>query len=515
MNSLRARILLSFTLTTAIVVGVLGAWHYNNVSRFLHAELDDRVRTYTRFLARQAVSAIYTENQDELAEMTRNTLEIPLVSRVLFLRSDGVSVVWQQASPGNLLARPPAASEPPNAAAFCGSEPIVLPAFSPDQADKHPGSLVGFVNIELTPTPIGAQLHAVLVNIIIMELILLLGSLLLIVLLERWVTGPLTAMTERVRRMAHGDLAIRVEIPQSQDEVATLCRSINQMADALEMQTQQLEATVEEKTRAIEQRERQMMYQEKMASLGRISASIAHEINNPLNFISLGLDFLESQKPRSEEALTGSFNLRNDEVWAVVRDIRRGASRVRGIVDSLRGFARHDEERRYDYEMHALIAEVLQMYRHDLEQNEVDLTTDITFTGTINGSPLRANQILVNLMGNALDALRENDGPRRLQIRLWADGEVVHLAVDDNGPGVAVENRTRLFEPFFTTKPPGKGTGLGLALSFEMASREGGRLRFDPAGPLGGATFAVSLPQRRPRATPSPPRDDPAATDPR
>jgi len=339
--------------------------------------------------------------------------------------------------------------------------------------------------------------------------------LLLIVMLERWVTGPLVSMTERVRRMAQGDLTTRVEIPQSQDEVATLCRSINQMADALEMQTQHLEATVEEKTRAIEQRERQMMYQEKMASLGRISASIAHEINNPLNFISLGLDFLESQKPRSEEALTGSFNLRNDEVWAVVRDIRRGASRVRGIVDSLRGFARHDEERRYDYEMHALIAEVLQMYRHDLEQNEVDLTTDITFTGTINGSPLRANQILVNLMGNALDALRENDGPRRLQIRLWADGEVVHLAVDDNGPGVAVENRTRLFEPFFTTKPPGKGTGLGLALSFEMASREGGRLRFDPAGPLGGATFAVSLPQQRPRATPSPPGDDPAANDPR
>ncbi len=98
MNSLRARILLSFTLTTAIVVGVLGAWHYNNVSRFLHAELDDRVRTYTRFLARQAVSAVYTENQDELAAMTTNTLAIPMVTRVCFLRSDGASVLQQDVS---------------------------------------------------------------------------------------------------------------------------------------------------------------------------------------------------------------------------------------------------------------------------------------------------------------------------------------------------------------------------------------------------------------------------------
>jgi signal transduction histidine kinase len=247
---------------------------------------------------------------------------------------------------------------------------------------------------------------------------------------------------------------------------------------------------------------------EKLATLGRFIASIAHEINNPLTAVIGYADMLSeaSLAPNDAEMLA---------------QLRHGANRVRVIVRNLQIFARQQKSGDAHVSLNLLIEQALTLKSNDFifDQIEVqaDLSPELPFTWADGG---KLSQVLLNLLVNAQHTLRERDLPRLMMIRslveLGADGGLrLKLSVGDNGAGVPMELRKRIFEPFFTTKLPGEGTGLGLSICAELLADYGGTIEVGESA-LGGADFLITLPQRLPpeqqlAATPATPTEAVAA----
>ncbi|MFZ5442921.1 MAG: sensor histidine kinase [Myxococcota bacterium] len=221
---------------------------------------------------------------------------------------------------------------------------------------------------------------------------------------------------------------------------------------------------------------------ERLAVLGTLAAGVAHELNNPLAYVTANLKQLEREPP--DDAAERA------EIWA---ETRAGLERIAAIVRDLKGISRASPRGVDALELDALLrqtARLTSLRSRGRVKLEVELEQDLP---ACTADEQRLAQVLLNLAVNACDALEEHARPDPL-IRFSAQraGERVRVVVEDNGPGVDPEVKRRLFTPFFTTKPPGKGTGLGLVLSREYLEAFGGTLRCEDS-PLGGARFVVEL----------------------
>ena len=259
-----------------------------------------------------------------------------------------------------------------------------------------------------------------------------------------------------------------------------------------------------------------MVQQEKMASVGMLAAGVAHEINNPVGFISSNLNTLK----KYAERLAEYFRLREertkicpdrscekDLVEAAVRlkieyilhdlpdlikESLEGTERVRDIVLSLKSFSRVDQPRRDLVDINGCLEDTLRIVWNELKY-KATVSKDYGELPEISCYPGQLNQVFMNLLINAGQALAEKG---EIGIRTWFAADEIHVAVSDNGCGIAPENIPRLFEPFFTTKEVGKGTGLGLSISYDIVTRQhGGRLEVE-SRPGRGSTFTVHLPLR-------------------
>jgi two-component system sensor histidine kinase HupT/HoxJ len=262
----------------------------------------------------------------------------------------------------------------------------------------------------------------------------------------------------------------------------------------------------------------QLVHAEKMASLGRLVAGVAHELNNPLSFV-LGnvhalkryvgrlrryLDALhEGAAPDELAALRGS--LRVDRILAdvgpLIDGLHEGAERSRDIVAGLRRFSAADrgEDAVFD------LAEVVRRSVHWVVRasaSAIEVAIDLPVPLPVRGSAGQMQQVVVNLVQNAVDATEGRAGAA-LEIRGRGDATSVEVAFRDNGSGFSTEGLARAFEPFFTTKPPGKGTGLGLSISYGLAQRHGGSLAA-ANDPRGGAVMTLTLPRAADVDDPSP-----------
>ncbi len=244
----------------------------------------------------------------------------------------------------------------------------------------------------------------------------------------------------------------------------------------------QLELEQQASLRASEMRRAQA---ERLAMMGRLSAGVAHEINNPLAVVRSNVNALEAHARELERLPAG-------ELDEVIADTKAGIERIMEIVSDLKAWSRDDADGTEPVELLALLASTLRLARVRLPR-AVEVSVDAPpLVPRVTVHPRKLGQALLNLLMNAGDALEAAGvpGPRiELQVRV-AEGEV-RVTVRDNGPGLSADARAHLFEPFFTTKPPGKGTGLGLALSKEYVESFGGRLELDEAAP--GASFTVTL----------------------
>jgi signal transduction histidine kinase len=237
---------------------------------------------------------------------------------------------------------------------------------------------------------------------------------------------------------------------------------------------------------ALADSERRRATTERLATVGRLAAGVAHEINNPLGFVKANVEFA-----REHLAEAGQ----REELAEALADAALGVERIRRIVSDLRGFARADSDEPCGVRVEDAVAEALRLA--SLRTRELSVGSDLPpGLPPVRICRKRLVQVLVNLLVNAADAIVESEAPaarRWISISAERDGSHVVVRVDDGGPGIPEDVLAHLFEPFFTTKAPGAGTGLGLAVSREYAEAAGGGLAASN-GPGGGARFELRVP---------------------
>ncbi|MFY0525409.1 sensor histidine kinase [Archangium gephyra] len=252
-----------------------------------------------------------------------------------------------------------------------------------------------------------------------------------------------------------------------------------------------LERMVDERTRALAEANARLLHAQKLEALGRMSAGLAHEVNNPLSYILSNLRHVVrglETLPCAQEGLKARDDLRD-----ACRDAALGAERIERIVQDVRIFARMDEPPREQVDVRQVMELTLSMAARALRP-ELSLVRDFQEVPPVWGSEHGLGQVFLNLIVNATHALAGREAPElRLGIRQREDG-MVAVEVRDNGSGIRPEHLSRLFEPFFTTKPVGTGTGLGLSICHGIVTRLGGDILVDSA-PGQGTTFHVLLPR--------------------
>lgn len=258
--------------------------------------------------------------------------------------------------------------------------------------------------------------------------------------------------------------------------------------------------------------QQQLVHSEKMASLGRLVAGVAHELNNPISFVygnaaamkryaerlARYLDAVHREVPCAEREKLRA-ELRIDRLLAdlpsLIDGTLEGAERTRDIVDALKRFSATNRDERQRFDLVPVVERAVHWVRK-AAPDQFEVVLNLPAHLEIEGSPGQLQQVVMNLVQNAADATAAQAGtprPPRLEISAaTADGMLI-LSFRDNGPGIAPENFGKLFDPFFTTKPVGQGTGLGLAISYGIVERHGGRLAA-ANHPKGGALFTLSLP---------------------
>ncbi|MCV2371002.1 hypothetical protein LNV07_23180 [Paucibacter oligotrophus] len=264
-----------------------------------------------------------------------------------------------------------------------------------------------------------------------------------------------------------------------------------QLERQVQARTQELSQTNRELKHQIAQRlqaEDELMQSAKLAVLGQMSAGIAHEINQPLT----------AMRALSRNGLLLLEKGRNDSVAANLNSIDAMVERMTGITRQLKNFARKAEEAHAPVSLARAIGGARLLLEHRIKAEQVELTLNVADDLLVRCEPNRLEQVLINLIANALDATK--DAPLR-QLRINAlppqqgEGNRVLVQISDNGAGIAPDLVSRLFEPFFTTKPAGQGLGLGLVISSKIIHDFGGSLRArpNPAEQGGGMTFEFDL----------------------
>jgi two-component system, NtrC family, sensor kinase len=307
------------------------------------------------------------------------------------------------------------------------------------------------------------------------------------------------------------------------EDVVHLNRKFQASESELRKVNAQLRESVRSERQALDDLKRtqsQMVQMEKLSSLGQMVAGIAHEINNPLAFVSNNLAVLQRDSG-SLRALLDLYREGDEALAAAAPELRErivglceeidlgytlasldrlmgrsldGLGRIQQIVKGLRDFARLDESELKEADLNEGIRSTVAIIQSQAKKQGVELALDLGPLPQVTCYPAKVNQVVMNLLTNAIDAC-SGGGKVTVQTTPAEGGVVIH--VRDTGRGIDPAVREKIFDPFFTTKPPGHGTGLGLSISYGIVQDHGGRLTFDST-PGQGTQFTVLLPLRPP-----------------
>ncbi len=404
------------------------------------------------------------------------------------------------------------------------------------------GETIGAVILEYTPL-YKAALATAQKNIIVTLFISVGCSVFALAagyLLSKSISKPIKQLQQAVVNLVEGKLDTRVNI-RSQDEIGELATSFNKMADDLQYsreklinaneqlrdeitERQEAEAELQQALKDLQKTQIQLIQSEKMSSLGQLVAGVAHEINNPVNFIYGNLEYTDDytqqmlllirlyQKhyPYPEPEIQNANQL--NEIEYLIEDLpkmltsmKMGAKRIREIVLSLRIFSRLDEAEFKTADLHEGIDSTLLILQHRLKaQNnrpQIEVVKEYGKMPKIQCFAGQMNQVFMNLLANAIDALEEAFQkelcPNPL-IRISSEqvNENAVIRITDNGSGIPKEIQSRLFDPFFTTKAVGKGTGMGLSISYQIITEKHGGSLECISSPGQGAEFVIAIPIR-------------------
>jgi signal transduction histidine kinase/PAS domain-containing protein len=330
-------------------------------------------------------------------------------------------------------------------------------------------------------------------------------------------------------------LAIQLGIAIQQSDLYTQSEQSALQAQAQAQQLRESEALLKQQAQNLQQAfqelkslQLQLIQSEKMSSLGQLVAGVAHEINNPVGFIDGNLSYVQTyaqdllsfvelyQKhypnPIAEiQAKAKEIDLPflQQDLNKILGSMKIGTDRICQIVLSLRNFSQMDEADYKEVELHEGIDSTLMILQHRLkvssERPAIEVIQDYTKLPLVQCYPGQLNQVLMNILSNAIDALEDTevtrtvqdikDNPSQITIRTgMVDRHWVEITIADNGPGIPEKVRERIFDPFFTTKPIGKGTGMGLSISYQIiVEKHGGKLEC-VSNPNQGTEFVIQIP---------------------
>ena len=324
--------------------------------------------------------------------------------------------------------------------------------------------------------PAERELRATQHTIIAVSLGGILFATAIVWLFIRNTTRPLRQLRDSAEAVGKGDFTYRVNVT-SQDECGELANVFNRMTENLQTSRSQLEQTV---TR-LENTQAQLIQSEKLSAIGEFVAGVTHELNNPLTSL---LGFSELLQQTNVDERQKRF----------VERIAGSARRCQKIVQSLLSFARQHKPERKATDLNELVEAVIEIMAYEMRTSniEVEKQLDSTLPGVL-VDPHQIQQVFLNLVNNARQAMEGQQSSGRLRVRTEAAHGRVRVTFQDNGPGISEENLKKIFDPFVTTKEAGKGTGLGLSLSYGIIQEHGGTIRAESKSGT-GATFVIDLP---------------------
>lgn len=306
----------------------------------------------------------------------------------------------------------------------------------------------------------------------------LVGAAAIVYLLLQRLTQPLRKLRASAEAIRRGDFSQRVECA-SQDECADLAEAFNRMTESLDQTIARLKLT-----------QAQLVQSEKLAGIGEFVAGVAHELNNPLTSVIGFAELMQNTELAPGQKRQLDF-------------IVKSAKRCQKIVQSLLSFARQHKPERKLVKVQDLVEAALEILAYQLRTSNIKVLTHFDpAVPKVLGDAHQLQQVLLNIINNARQAIEQCRRPGQIEITTTAAGEKVSVQIKDDGPGIAKENVKRVFDPFFTTKQVGKGTGLGLSICYGIVQEHRGSIGV--ASTLGeGAAFTIELPAAPSSATPS------------
>ena len=301
---------------------------------------------------------------------------------------------------------------------------------------------------------------------------------------------------------------------QSYNELLESNRKLQLSENKYRSLASRLEKEVQARTEELTQAHAKLLHQEKIASVGQLAAGIAHEINNPLGFISSNINTLNQYVSRfkdmllfyrsalekgaaadSERELSRKkwreykFDFIFSDVEELIRESREGAERVKKIVSDLKGFSHIDDVNEAVIDINREIDRTLNVLTHEIP-GDAEIIKDYESLPGFTCNPAHICQAFLNIILNSLQTGKQG---LKLVITTRYTDDSIRIDFSDNGPGIPEDIKNRIFEPFFTTKEVGKGTGMGLNVTHEIIASYGGAIEVKD-GPGKGATFSILLP---------------------
>lgn len=339
------------------------------------------------------------------------------------------------------------------------------------------------------------------------------------------VTKPLNELVKGTEAFSKGDLSYRAKV-FADDEIGKLAFAFNSMAENLDTLYHSLEQQVKDRTAELEDKKEQvekalnelketqamLIHNEKMTSLGQLVAGVAHELNNPINFIYGNLEHLKNyandliglvkiyekhsallpanlQSELENAKDEYDFEFISEDLPSLIKSCKDGSERCKQIVLDLRNFSRLDEAIVKEVDIHDGIDTTLNIL-HNKYKNRIDIHKNYGELPKLTCYAGQLNQVFMNILDNASYAIKDKGN---VYLSTLFDGENIVITIEDNGEGIDKDVLSKVFDPFFTTKPVGQGTGLGLSISYKVIKKHNGIIEVESEKGK-GTKFTIKLP---------------------
>lgn len=374
------------------------------------------------------------------------------------------------------------------------------PACSNAACHAHPQEVrvLGVLDVALSTKPLEDEEASVRLQVLVSTLVQIVLISLFIAFFTRYFVGlPIRELIDGTKKVSAMELDSPIVIRHGSEEMDELVRSFNIMRerlrgalDELNSLMQSLEEKVTQRTEQLRAAHQKLLHSDRLASLGQLSASVAHEINNPISGV-LNLSMLLQRMLRAD----GVPPERLDDFRRYLAQITSETTRVGRIVSDLLAFSRRSKPQRTDADLNKIIRNTVSLVGHKLKLCDSTAILDLDpQLPLVKCDASQMQQVVLNLVMNAAEATHAKGGGKVvIKTRRSDDGASVELVVEDNGEGIPPENLSKIFEPFFTSKADGKGVGLGLAVLYGIVREHDGEV--DVKSQVGvGTRFTVSLP---------------------